>query len=181
MSKSSGIIVLGILIILGAMFSNSQASNKVTRSPAATESPATVPEPVKQTVNAAKLVSDVRTTYSTLTERISNELEDLGALKETTIEKLDKMAWMSKDARFDEEQRVKELRDSGLKQIADLKDAVASLDSQIGAQIASAKLASVGLPEMAELDQEAARISTFVESTSKQIQEISDFFGSMEL
>ncbi len=183
MNKTAGTIGLGVLIILAAMFGNGQVSNRSTSTPSATTAPApaSVAQPVKQTVNAAKLVSDVRTIYSTRTEQISNELADLESLKETTAEKLDKIGWMSRAARYDEEQRVVELRDSGLKQVAALKDAVTSLDSQIMTQIASAKLASTGLPEVTELDQEAAKISTFVESTTKKIQEISDFLESIKL
>lgn len=178
MKKSLALVVLVFLIVLGVFLSCSRSTSTVTPT---TEQKTVAAEPVQQTVNTAKLVSDVRTTYVTLTEQISNELSDLESLQETTAEKIDKMSWMSRDARFDEEQRVKELRSSGLKQIAALKNAVASLDSQTSAQIASAKLASAGFSDMTELDEEAAKISVFIKSTTSSIQKISDFFESIEL
>lgn len=133
----------------------------------------------KSQLEPAKLVSDVRTVFDSLSDKINSNLEDLDALHQTVTDKKEKISWMSKEARLNEEQRLKELSDGGMILIAQIESDLSTLDSTMTSEIASIKLASSGILNEQALDEQAEDTKIFIQETKVKIREIKKFLTSL--
>ena len=189
-TKSIGLVIFVVIVsmLLGAC---SQGGSSASSTPApavkaSTPAPAvktSTPAPApadKPPVNMAKLVSDVRSVFENLTDKIDSDMEDLESLHQTVVDKKDKISWMSRDARMDEEQRLKELRDSGMVLISQLQVDLNELDTRMTSEVSSVRLASSGSNTgQEELEEQAEKVQVYIKTTLQKIKTIEEFFSSI--